>query len=292
MNPARAKQIVDEALAIEAEEATAAGALGYTARLLAQCTMPHAQTDEPYFERTNGAVTVAIQSAPKIGLPFGTYPRLLLVWMTTEAVRTKSADLDLGNSLSAFMRTLELDVTGGKKGTIRAFHHQTRRFLSAGFSWTYSANKAELGLRLFPVEKSALWWDPQSPTQDNLLHSSISLNRRFFEEIIASPVPVDMRAIKLLAKERSPMALDIYTWITHRVSYLRKDQNIPWEALELQFGGSYGRTVDFKRKFVERLKLVNTLYRNLRVTPSAEGLTLHPSPSHIPLRAVRGQLEM
>ncbi|MGH8305788.1 MAG: replication protein RepA, partial [Steroidobacteraceae bacterium] len=53
-----------------------------------------------------------------------------------------------------------------------------------------------------------------------------------------SPVPIDMRAMKAL--KRSPLALDIYFWLTYRLSYLRHARVIPWAALQLQFGSSYG----------------------------------------------------
>jgi hypothetical protein len=41
-------------------------------------------------------------------------PRILLAWMTTEAVRTQSRELVLGDSLSRFMRSLDLVPTGGR----------------------------------------------------------------------------------------------------------------------------------------------------------------------------------
>ena len=61
-----------------------------------------------------------------------------------------------------------------------------------------------------------------------------------------------MLALKLL--KRSPLALDIYFWLTYRMSYLQKDTLIPWEFLQMQFGAYYatdGRGPrDFKKKFL------------------------------------------
>jgi hypothetical protein len=37
-----------------------------------------------------------------MGIPYGTIPRLLLFWVTTEAVRTKKRRLELGNTLSSY----------------------------------------------------------------------------------------------------------------------------------------------------------------------------------------------
>ena len=41
-------------------------------------------------------------------LPFGNFPRLLMAWGCTEAVRTQSRVLLLGSSLAGFMRTLRV----------------------------------------------------------------------------------------------------------------------------------------------------------------------------------------
>jgi len=109
--------------------------IGFSARLLVQATLPHSKPrpkragDPPptEFERSNGYVTVKIIADSAYGLPYGTYPRLLLAWVTTEAVRTKSRELTLGDSLREFMAKLDLAVTGGAKGTIRPLRDQMQR---------------------------------------------------------------------------------------------------------------------------------------------------------------------
>jgi len=83
-------KIIRESLAIEAQEAQEAGAVGFMARALTQATMPHRKSPNPVFSRKNGSFSLAMLAHPDIGLPYGSIPRLLLSWMTTEAVRTKS----------------------------------------------------------------------------------------------------------------------------------------------------------------------------------------------------------
>ena len=46
-------------------------------------------------------------------LPYGNLPRLLLAWVCTEAVRTQRRELILGDSLSAFMRSVGVYNGGG-----------------------------------------------------------------------------------------------------------------------------------------------------------------------------------
>ena len=59
------------------------------ARLLVQTGLPHSRRDSLSFVRTNGSLQVSISAHPLLGLPYGRYPRLLMAWVTTEAVRTK-----------------------------------------------------------------------------------------------------------------------------------------------------------------------------------------------------------
>src|SRR5690606_9269785 len=82
--------------------------VGYLARLLVQVTMPHRDPGGTEFERVNGHLRMRMQAWSKTGLPFGVYPRLLLAWVTTEAVRTRSPNIDLGSSMSEFLRRIDL----------------------------------------------------------------------------------------------------------------------------------------------------------------------------------------
>ena len=100
--------LITQALAIEAESAQDAGALGFMARAMTQATLPHRKVDGAYFQRVNGNYTLTLLVPPDIGLPYGSIPRLLLAWLTTEAVQTQSRELELGDSMSAFMRELGL----------------------------------------------------------------------------------------------------------------------------------------------------------------------------------------
>ena len=105
--------LIAESMAIEAEDAKQAGTVGFIARALTQATMPHKATPGCEFKRRNGSFSLTMLSRSDIGLPYGSIPRLLLSWMTTEAVRTKSPVLELGPSLSAFMAELGLARRGG-----------------------------------------------------------------------------------------------------------------------------------------------------------------------------------
>lgn len=273
------ERLITEALAIEAESAQDAGALGFMARAMVQATLPHRKVPGNEFERRNGAFTLSLMAPAKIGLPYGSVPRLLLSWLTTEAVRTQSRELELGDTLSAFMRELDMVPTGGRWGSIARLKDQTRRLFASTVSATYEGEDrhAEMGYRL--ADKSLLWWDAQAPDQAALWRSSVTLTEAFYQEIIEHPIPVDMRAIKALKK--SPMALDIYCWLTYRSSYAKRPTTIPWGALAMQFGADYGRTRDFRAAFLVELRKVAVVYGGAKVEPTEAGLILRPGTPHI-----------
>lgn len=278
-------KFIREALAIEAEEAKQAGSISFMARALTQATMPHRKSDAPIFKRQNGAFSLALLAHPDVGLPYGSIPRLLMSWVTTEAVRTKSPVLELGPSLSAFMEQLDLVPTGGRWGTITRLKNQIERLFSCMVSCRYhdETEGTSSGAGFAIAKEYRLWWDPKSPTQIPLWKSTATLSTDFFQEIVERPIPVDMRALKLL--KRSPLALDIYCWLTYRLSYLRKPTEIPWSALQAQFGADYAKDAhglrNFKMKFFHHLRRVLVVYPEANVEDGEIGLLLKPSKPHV-----------
>jgi len=270
-------------MAIEAEEAKEADAIGFMARMLVQATMPHKKTDELHFSRQNGNFHLAMTSFPGTGLPYGSLPRLLLAWLTTEAVRTKERELILGDSLSDFMRQLGLVPTGGRWGSITRIKEQTNRLFSASMQCRVETGE-HTAIKNYSVASEAfIWWQPQSPGQQSLWRSTVTLDEHFFKEIIDRPVPIDMRALHAL--RQSPLALDIYSWLTYRMSYLKRSTEIPWQALQMQFGASYGLdaqgTRSFKKAFLRQLNKINVVYPEAKIAEGSYGLQLKPSKPHV-----------
>ena len=279
ISDAALRRLISDALAIEAEEAINAGALGFMARALVQATLPHKRVAGNEFTRRNGAFTLNLLAPSAVGLPYGTVPRLLLAWLTTEAVRTKSRDLVLGDSLSSFMRELDLIPTGGRWGSITRLKSQTQRLFSTSVDCFHTSEDRTgmVGYRF--ADKAMLWWHPKAPDQAALWQSTVSLSEPFFREVTEHPVPIDMRALRAL--KRSPMALDMYAWLTYRMSYLNKQTEIPWGALAAQFGSDYARLRDFKSAFLREMRKVLAVYPAARVTEGHHGLLLKPSRPHI-----------
>jgi hypothetical protein len=272
-------KLVRQALMIEAEEAREAGTVGFMARVLTQATMPHKPTSDNEFTRQNGHFMLTMMSPRRVGLPYGSIPRLLVSWITTEAVRTKSPVLELGPSLSAFMTELGLTPTGGRWGSITRLRDQMTRLFASSVTCIYD-DKDKTGIfGVKMVKEAQLWWNPKAPEEAPLWKSTLILGADFYDEIVKSPVPVDIRALKAL--KRSPLALDIYCWLTYRLSYLRKPTEVPWLALQMQFGADYTRTRGFKESFLHHLRAILIVYPEANVEAGKRGLLLKPSKPHV-----------
>ncbi len=273
-----------------------AAQLAFMARALVQATMPHSDPGAvPIWGRTNGNLTLTIKpdweinqktGQPRcIGVPYGTIPRLLMFWITTEAVRTKSRRLELGDSLSSFMRELGLTPTGGRWGTIPRLREQMNRLFRAKISFNVNqkidreVNSSWMDMQVAP--KGELWWSYQKPEQPSLWKSWIELGEWFFEAICSSPVPVDMRALRAL--KRSPLAIDLYAWANYRafsISQKGEEQFIPWRGLEQQMGANYTDLANFRKKVVAAMKKVLAVSPALRINYTNGGMILYPTDRH------------
>jgi hypothetical protein len=268
----------------------------YMARQLVQCTLPHSDPGKvERWLRRSGTSALVLQpgwNAEKdcsFGYPYGSLPRLILFWVITEAVLTKSRRLQLGNSLSVFMRELGLDpyTGGGKRGDAKRLREQMRRLFAARITFQQSVDEdgkhGERWRNMDVAPEGELWWDIKEPGQGALWESWIELGEKFYESVVAAPVPLDMRALRAL--KQSPLALDLYAWATYRVfSVNRKKtpQFIPWGGLQAQMGSEYGSTKDFKKKAREALRKVRTVYPALKISSARNGFILHPGPTAVP----------
>ena len=161
----------------------AAPDLGFMARLMALCSLPRTNPgDRLQYKRVNGPYTLIMSATGDHKLPFGNLPRLLLAWVSTEAVRTQSRELVLGKSLSEFMRTLGINSTsGGKRGEQTRLRNQMRRLFSAHVRLVYEHEHGEASVNSPVASRTEFWWNKRKPNERVLWESKIELGEKFFE---------------------------------------------------------------------------------------------------------------
>jgi hypothetical protein len=285
------RAIVEAGANIRLDRATLQDA-AYLARQFVQATLPHSDPKANTWRRVNGSFALGIQAGfnpltnQSYGVPFGVIPRLVLFWITTEAVKTKNPRLMLGESLAAFMREVGLspNTGGGVRGDAKRLHDQMQRLFSAQITFvgdlTDGTRHGEEVTDLKISDHRVLWWNPKTPGQGTLWESYVDLNPRFFQAITAAPIPVDTRALRAI--KQSPLALDLYALLcyeAYRVESTGRTRVIPWRALMKQIGADYegeNAARDFAVKCRGALRKVAAVMPGLRLGDQKGGLCLLP----------------
>ena len=256
---------------------------GFMARTMALCSLPRTNPGNRHqYKRANGPFKLVMVAGADNKLPYGNLPRLILAWICTEAVKTRSRELVLGRSLSKFMRTLGIYNSGGKPQT--RLRNQMKRLFGCTVSMIYEDEHGEQFISSLIAERGEFWWS--KPDELSLWESKIELGEKFFNEIIQHPVPIDMNT--LTALKRCALGLDLYLWLTYRTFALRDPLRLSWRQVYRQFGlhpdkASDKRTVlDFRRKVLRELKKIKLAWPGLNYTTAPGVLILHPSTPAIP----------
>ena len=259
--------------------------LGFMVRLMALCSLPRTNPGTRHqYKRVNGPYKLVMIAGADNKLPFGNIPRLLLAWVCTEAVRTQSRDLVLGDSVSEFMRTLGIYSTSGEKYT--RLRNQMKRLFGCSVTLIYEKPGGFARVSSYVADKHEFWWNERKPDERSLWKSRIELGEKFFQEIIAHPVPLDMNTLKAL--KRSSLGLDLYLWLNYRTFTLKLPLRLSWTSLYRQFGADPAkednkRTVDaFRTDCLRELKKIKTSWPGLNYTTAKGVLILSPSTPSIP----------
>ena len=210
---------------------------GFMMRLLALCTLPRTNPGDRFqYIRTNGPWRLTLARTGEAKLPYGSLPRLLLAWVCTEVVRTQNRTLRLGATLSEFMRQLGMQsMSGGPRGQQTRLQDQMERLFRCSVEL---AHRTDAGVHVVADHVAStmnLWWNPKRPDEPVLWGvSTIEIGEKFFNEIIASPVPLDMNVLKSM--KRSSLGLDLYLWLTYRLFGVTEPFSLTWRQLYRQFG--------------------------------------------------------
>ena len=266
--------------------------MGFMARLLALCSLPRTNPgDRAQYVRRNGPYTLVMVAGGLNKLPFGNLPRLLLAWVCTEAVRTRSRVIVPGPSLAKFMKALGVYNSGGQPQA--RLCDQMKRLFGCTVTLIYKEENVERFVNSPIAESGEYWWSPGAKTSLPGWNSKIELGDKFFNEIIKQPVPLNMNI--LTALKRSTLGLDLYLWLVYRSFALRAPKRLTWRQMYRQFGAHPANANDrftvhaFRYKVLRELKKIKLAWPELNYATAPGALILLPSmPTIAPLN--QGQL--
>ncbi|MHC5536790.1 replication protein RepA [Singulisphaera rosea] len=245
-------------------------------------------TEARVFERHCGHVSVLLEAGQlwngkewvRQPLPHGTTPRLVMVHLSSEAIRTQSRRVEIGDSTKQFLTALGMQPNGGERGGYTIFRKQMEALAACRLTIGMQTEGKVVTVDAKPIKRFEAWLQHDG-AQKTLWPGVLELSQDFYETLANHAVPLDYRAISAL--KHSALALDIYTWLAHRLCRIGKPEGIKlsWENLRDQFGQEYLDSKNFKREFRDVLRQVCTVYPDAKIDGTPGGLILRPSPPPI-----------
>jgi hypothetical protein len=215
--------------------------LSYYTPILILCTLPHSDPRTRDWKKTNGDFSLIISSGVDdnlipYGIPYGSFPRLVLAYIITRVIETGTGRIELESYFSSFLR--EIGYTGNLRGNSRqakSIHNQLLRLLKASIAFEGRSGTEEkgamAGINMHIASRYSLWWDFKNPEQSSLWGSHIEISEEFRKAILSAPVP--MRTDILKALRKSPLALDVYMWVSYRLFTMHQTEQ---ESIALGYG--------------------------------------------------------
>jgi hypothetical protein len=243
---------------------------------LAQLFLPQRKTDDVIWVRESGLYELTWVS--KNGIPYGVAPRLMLVYIMSLAKKYKIKKIPLGRSMNAFMRAMGVTPVSGKEGNIKAYTDQLLK-LSTTLITVESSTQADSESHI-SIKNTLLFDEVDLWFTDGFENAEayVVINDRLFQALLVSAVPLSLNAIKKL--KSSPLALDIYMFITYR-SNKPTNRPIPWRGIRDQFGSGQKCITNFKTRFLVALAKVKEVYPECNAVEGKGGLLLNGSRPHI-----------
>jgi hypothetical protein len=253
--------------------------------VLAICSLPYSRQapEVRRFERRQGRMSLVLEAGELQSpdgtwvpqpLPYGSRARLLLLHLCSEAIRQNSPTIDIEDSLSAFIRSMGYEVTGGKNGSLNAFKAQVNALAACSMKIGVWNGERARTIRTVPFDSLDVWF-PINADQRILWPSTITFSQAFFDTLKQHALPTNTRAVRVFAN--SPRKLDLLFWLGYRLKHIQKPLHIGWDALKEQFGPDIKRDRFFRTELAADIAHIREVFPKLALNIAEEGLTLLPT---------------
>lgn len=272
---------VEAAVAYMSDEDSGIGFLysGWCQTALPHRRLPDADGWQLQSERTTLIVEPGMRPGPAgkpvpVGVPYGSRARLILIFLQSEAIKSRSRDIELGGSLRAWLERLGIPQGGS---SIAAVREQAERLSLCRLTFRVQSGGATGLLNQSIVDTALFLEEPEDgrPGRRPQFTDRVTLSAGFYEQLQKHPVPLEESAIKAISN--NSQALDAYAWLAYRLHSLKAPKHITWRALMTQFGVGFSRLDNFRMRFLPNLKLTLAVYPEAHVELSDKGIVLHPS---------------
>jgi hypothetical protein len=282
------RQCIDAASKLLADEEQK---VGITHAGFAMTALPHKAIPDLLWARQGPNIRLLVESGrgltgKPVGLPYGAIARLILFYLQSEAVKTRSLEIELGRSMYHWLKAMGIDSGGANYKAVR---EQSLRLALCRLTFYRSGEGATL-ISNGSFVRDVLIPDHEDVWQPRLWRDTVKLDEQFYKSLIEHPLPLREAAIREIA-HRS-MAIDIYVWLAYRLHVLAEATPITWKALHAQFGAGFSQVKHFKPKFQEPFRLAMAVYPEAKVDIDEQGLILYPSPAPVPEHRAQGVVRL
>ena len=267
------------------------GELAFLHSALCSMSLPIDEPDDPTAAiiRDDGRYALAISPKPvlqmvdgkpemrSLGVPYGSYPRVALIWILSQAVRYNTRDVYLGKNFTDWCRKLGYtNLSYGPRGSATRIKEQVDRLLAC--EWQIRWDGDVEGDAAFAVKEVKLSNEYAGSMRAGEFTREIRLSEMFYSHLRDHAVPLNEVAISQLKGQS--VALDLYCYLAYRLPRVKGQfQMITWEQLYKHLGSNCLPKV-FKQNVRKALHVVTAVYPNANVDMSNPGLVkLYRSPA-------------
>ncbi len=260
--------------------------------IMCQVGLPRSRQQSRIFERTFKNASIRIEGGSlwdgfkwqEQPIPYGAKPRLALLYINSQAIKTREPEIDIGRSYADFCERLGLS----KGGT--AFYELKKQMnaLAAckmSFGFTQPNGIATTLPDVKPVARFDAWIAKDN-RQPSLWPATLRLGHEYMESLLQHAIPLPFEAMASLRD--SAMSLDLLAFFARRLQSLERPVRVPFVLFKEQFGQEYKDLKPFKAKFLKSMREVKMVYPAAGIEQVTGGLLLKPSP---PLVKKAGQQE-
>lgn len=262
----------------------------YTHAVFAQCFLPVRSKKGALRHQVNhGNASLIVRAGELIDpaemhktemreVPAGPKARLLLAYINNQAIRNRSAEIDMGTSMRDFMQRAEVKCTGPNGHEIQ---RQVKNIAACQMILgVWGENSA--AQKKIDISDGISFWLEKDPRQKTLWQPNMVLSSDYMAALENHRVPLDFRG--LVGLQRRPRSMDIFVWLSYRLCRISHGRPvmIPYKALHSIFGTGKERLRDFKAAFDDHIKEVHRYYPDARLEMKSDYILLYASPSPVP----------